>query len=265
LSTRPGHLAAREPTAAAGQVIDQYLLEQRSRILREASRNQAESADRVGVEEVRLAITRLNTADRLIPGSSFDVIATLIRRPRFLRFILWVAIALATSTIAVVIAFSSPTTAGSSSVNILTSLSAGIAGALAATAVILITEFISVRQRQRWHETASASRDFVRTMSKLEAVAEAVANQLSPAENQARYGIREILAIIGDAGVWSSNDVAAYLRLLSMRNAVVHEDALSIPRSELAFALSEPARLTDPLHRWLEQDNGNEHGLLIKG
>jgi hypothetical protein len=244
------------PVTGAGQeLIDRYTDRQRLRLIREIERLkdvERSSSDRASVEEVSVAIARLEGAPALRVG--VDGPSGLKQRIRFnflsivgrfrLSFVLLFAFLMSVTGLLVLI-FSS--IGPGSSDTLWSSLLAGVGTGFAAAALgMTISGYFSARRERVVAARRVATLDFARKVDSIETLARVVVSRKS--EGVAiNATLGEILASLVSSGIWSGRDVTDYRLLLRIRNSVVYQDKLLIATEELLRMIATADRLEDYL------------------
>lgn len=227
-------------TGAAREALDRYVRDLRIRIVREALRGPRTSA-RIDSTEMTEAIGRIQAADHLVPRSTSDLLGALAR-PLALRIIASVI-----GGLAVLGLFAVLNDQGG-----WPPVVAGVAGGalLAAGAVASVIFVFELSRSRRWraeHQSIIASREFVRSLANVEDSSLTLAARLVGAESGKAIGLRGAHVALEERGVWSSEDVNTFRRLLRLRNRIVHGDALALSDNDQKYAMAELSRLWELL------------------
>jgi pimeloyl-ACP methyl ester carboxylesterase len=124
-----------------------------------------------------------------------------------------------------------------------------------ATVVMLFQE-----ARRRRLDRAVASGGFLREIQALEWAARRIAEQ-AIGDSAKTSSLLRILSALEVLAVWTPEESQTFRELLSIRNAIVHEDARGLSPAEINFGLSQTARLSGLIRaRKKELEHAPERG-----
>jgi len=212
-------------TPAASEALRQSVESYRQQLLRESSRVARGSGKVIRSSDIESALSSIGPSKSATRG-----VAPL----RTLFTVLLAAVALTVQIVAQI--------TGSIG-SLVLSVGSIFAGAAAATATVIV---VQERRKRTRRASASAGMTFVSSFAALEDLLRERSQELL-GEVADTAGLGRVISAVELMQLWTPEDSQIFRRILSMRNALVHEETRVLPPGDVIAALAQMARLSSLL------------------